>query len=193
LFVLLLVLGAYLAARALRDGRLAWLLASAAAVGLAFETKMLLAFVVVPGIALAYLCFAPRRWTARVWHLAAAGGVLLAVSGAWIAAVELTPPPCAPSSAVRATTARSASCSATTDSVASPDRPAARRSAASGGRPGAGAAPAEARSPALPVPCACSTPSSETRAHGSCRSPRSAAWRARSSPLAAGTEAGWRC
>jgi 4-amino-4-deoxy-L-arabinose transferase-like glycosyltransferase len=91
LFVLLLVVSAYLATRALRHGRLGWLLASAAAVGLAFDTKMLLALVVVPGIALAYLCFAPRRRMTRVWHLAAAGGVLLAVSGVWIAAVELTP------------------------------------------------------------------------------------------------------
>jgi 4-amino-4-deoxy-L-arabinose transferase-like glycosyltransferase len=79
LFVLLLLVGAYLATRALREGRLGWLLASAAAVGLAFNTKMLLALVVVPGIALAYLFLAPRPWTTRVWHLAAAGGVLLAV------------------------------------------------------------------------------------------------------------------
>src|SRR5207248_9478038 len=51
----------------------------------------LAAMVVVPGLALAYALFARVPWRRRAVHLAAAGVVLVAVSGAWIAAVDLTP------------------------------------------------------------------------------------------------------
>jgi 4-amino-4-deoxy-L-arabinose transferase-like glycosyltransferase len=91
LFALLLVAAAYAGARAVESGRLRWLVATAALVGLAFNTKMLAAMVVVPGIALAYLLLTKLRWRARIAHLAVAGIVLVAISGAWIAAVELTP------------------------------------------------------------------------------------------------------
>jgi 4-amino-4-deoxy-L-arabinose transferase-like glycosyltransferase len=72
-------------------GQLAWVLACAAAVGLAVNTKMLAALVVVPGLGLAYLAAAPVAWRRRLVHLAAATALLVAVSGAWIAAVDLTP------------------------------------------------------------------------------------------------------
>jgi 4-amino-4-deoxy-L-arabinose transferase-like glycosyltransferase len=91
LFVFLLVCAAWAGARAVERSRLRWLLASAAFVGLAFETKLLVAAFVVPGLALAYLLCARLRLATRIAHLLAAGAVLLAVSGAWIAAVELTP------------------------------------------------------------------------------------------------------
>ncbi len=91
LFVFLLVCAAWAGARAVEQSRLRFLLTSAAFVGLAFETKMLVAAFVVPGLALAYLLFARLRLATRLLHLLAAGGVLLVVGGAWIAAVELTP------------------------------------------------------------------------------------------------------
>lgn len=91
LFALLLVAACWAGARAVEGGRLRWLLGSAVLVGLAFETKMLAAGIVVPALALAYVCFARTSWRARVLHLLAAGGVLAVVSGWWIAAVELTP------------------------------------------------------------------------------------------------------
>src|SRR2546421_3606224 len=91
LFVLLLVLSVYVGVRALESGRLRTLLLSAALVGLAFNTKMLAAMVVVPGLGLAYLLFAKASWRKRLAFLAAAGAVLVVVSGAWIAAVDLTP------------------------------------------------------------------------------------------------------
>ena len=91
LLALLLVLAAYSGARAVESGRLRTLLLTSVLVGLAFNTKMLAAAIVVPGLALAYLAFAPLRARARLGHLALAGVVLVAVSGAWIAAVDLTP------------------------------------------------------------------------------------------------------
>jgi 4-amino-4-deoxy-L-arabinose transferase-like glycosyltransferase len=91
LFALLLVAAAWAGARAIESGRLRWLLGSALLVGLAFNTKMLAAGIVVPGLALAYLFFARTSWRARFAHLAGAGVVLALVSSAWIAVVELTP------------------------------------------------------------------------------------------------------
>ncbi len=91
LFALLLVAAAWAGARAIESGRLRFLLASAVLVGLAFETKMLAAAVVVPGLALGYGLFARCRVRVRLLHLLAAGATLAVVGGAWIAAVALTP------------------------------------------------------------------------------------------------------
>jgi 4-amino-4-deoxy-L-arabinose transferase-like glycosyltransferase len=90
LFVLLLVAAVYVGARAVESGRLVTLLGSAVLVGLAFNTKMLAAALVVPGIGLAYLFLARRPWRTRLVHAVLASGALVAVSGAWITAVELT-------------------------------------------------------------------------------------------------------
>jgi 4-amino-4-deoxy-L-arabinose transferase-like glycosyltransferase len=70
-----------------------WLVAAGVCVGLGFETKMLVALVVVPGIATAWLWLAPAargRWHA-LRQLLAGGGAMLVVGGAWPALVELTP------------------------------------------------------------------------------------------------------
>jgi len=91
LFVLLLVLAVYVGARAVASGRLRTLLFAALLVGLAFNTKMLVAAIVVPGLALAYALFAPVAGRRRIAWLMLAGVVMVAVSGAWIAAVDLTP------------------------------------------------------------------------------------------------------
>jgi 4-amino-4-deoxy-L-arabinose transferase-like glycosyltransferase len=91
LLALLLVAAAYVGVRAVESGRLRTLLLSAVLVGLAFNTKMLAAMVVIPGLGLAYLLFSRLSWRRRLAHLAVAGVVLVAVSGGWIAAVDLTP------------------------------------------------------------------------------------------------------
>ncbi len=91
LLALLLVAAAYVGVRAIESGRLRTLLLSAVLVGLAFNTKMLAAMVVVPGLALAYVLFSRLSWRRRLAYLAVAGVVLVVVSGAWIAAVDLTP------------------------------------------------------------------------------------------------------
>ncbi len=89
--ILLMVLACGAALRAIRRGSLLALLGSAMCVGLAFNTKTLAAYLVVPGIALAYLLCAPAELWRRLLHLVAAGVVLAAVSFAWIAYVEATP------------------------------------------------------------------------------------------------------
>ncbi len=89
--LLLMILACAAALRAIDSGRVGWLLLSAVFIGLAFNTKTLAAYLVVPAIALAYLLCGPDPLTGRLLRLVAAGAVLLAVSGAWIAFVELTP------------------------------------------------------------------------------------------------------
>ena len=89
--ILLLVLACAAALRACETDRWRTLLFSGVLVGLAFNTKTLAAFLVVPGIAAGYLVCAPVSLPRRLVQLSAAGAVMVAVSFAWIAFVELTP------------------------------------------------------------------------------------------------------
>jgi 4-amino-4-deoxy-L-arabinose transferase-like glycosyltransferase len=89
--ILLMILAAGTALRAVQSGRWRTLLACAVLVGLAFNTKTLAAYLIVPGIALAYLVGAPGSLPRRLVQLLAAGALMVAVSFAWIAFVELTP------------------------------------------------------------------------------------------------------
>ncbi|HXC24097.1 MAG TPA: glycosyltransferase family 39 protein [Solirubrobacteraceae bacterium] len=91
LLLLLTILACGSALNAIEDGRWRWLIASALLVGFAFNTKTLAAYLIVPGIALAYLVCAPGRWYRQIGMLAVAGLVMGVASFAWIAAVELTP------------------------------------------------------------------------------------------------------
>jgi 4-amino-4-deoxy-L-arabinose transferase-like glycosyltransferase len=91
LLILLMVLACGAALKAIETGRLRSLLWCAVLVGLAFNTKMLAAYLVVPGIALAYLVCAPGSVRGRLVRLGAAGATMLAVSAAWLALVDLTP------------------------------------------------------------------------------------------------------
>jgi 4-amino-4-deoxy-L-arabinose transferase-like glycosyltransferase len=70
-----------------------WLVAAGVCVGLGFETKMLVALVVVPGIAAAWLWVAPaaRGRVHALRQLLAGGVAMLLVGGAWPLLVELTP------------------------------------------------------------------------------------------------------
>ena len=90
--VLVLLLAAWAAIRALETGRLRYLLLCAAAIGIGFNTKMLVAFGLVPVVALIYLWRAPARWRMRFAQLGVAGIVLAAVSAAWVLLYEVTPP-----------------------------------------------------------------------------------------------------
>jgi 4-amino-4-deoxy-L-arabinose transferase-like glycosyltransferase len=89
--LLLLIFACGAALRACETGRWRTLLWCGVLVGLAFNTKTLAAYLVVPGIALAYLVCAPGRVPRRIGQLALAGLAMLVVSFAWIAVVELTP------------------------------------------------------------------------------------------------------
>ncbi|MBL8777711.1 MAG: glycosyltransferase family 39 protein [Acidimicrobiales bacterium] len=76
---------------ALKTGRTRWLVLSAALVGLAFETKMLQALVVLPAFVAVYLFFGPPKLGKRIWQLALAAVTVLVSAGWWIAIVALVP------------------------------------------------------------------------------------------------------
>ncbi|MCA4134431.1 glycosyltransferase family 39 protein [Arthrobacter sp. M4] len=91
MLTLCLVLAAYLTTRAIEKAGWKWLAAAGAVVGLAFLTKMLQGFLIVPGLALAYLWAAPTSLGKRVLHLLSAGAGILVVAGSYVALFQLTP------------------------------------------------------------------------------------------------------
>ena len=88
-FVLLLAAWAFL--EAARSGSLRWLLLGAFIVGLGFNIKMLQAFLPLPAFYALYFFGARHTFWKKTRHLAAATALLLLVSFAWVAAVDLTP------------------------------------------------------------------------------------------------------
>jgi 4-amino-4-deoxy-L-arabinose transferase-like glycosyltransferase len=87
-----LCLGAALATLAATRTARPWpLLLAGLCVGLAFNVKFLEAYLMVPGLTLAYVLGAAGGWRRRVGVLGASGAVLLVVSVAWLAFVDLTP------------------------------------------------------------------------------------------------------
>jgi 4-amino-4-deoxy-L-arabinose transferase-like glycosyltransferase len=91
LLILLLVLAADATTSALLSGRLRTLLLAGVWVGLAFQAKMLAAWLVLPALAAAYLLAAPAGIRVRVAHLALAGLVTVGVSLSWMTAISLVP------------------------------------------------------------------------------------------------------
>src|ERR1700691_1569280 len=82
----LIVLALYLIVRASERGSLVWLLAGAAALGVAFDVKLLESLIALPGLAvLAYLGL-PGSRRRRLLQLSAAGAVYVAVALAWLGA-----------------------------------------------------------------------------------------------------------
>jgi 4-amino-4-deoxy-L-arabinose transferase-like glycosyltransferase len=77
--------------RAFEDGRTRWIVWAGVMVGLAFETKMLVAFMVLPGIVAAWLWVAPRGRLTAVRQLLAGGAAIVVVGGAWPLLMALTP------------------------------------------------------------------------------------------------------
>ncbi|MCG5432930.1 glycosyltransferase family 39 protein [Mycobacterium sp. MYCO198283] len=91
LLVLLLVAAAYCTVRAVEGSTTRWMVIAGTAIGFAFLTKMLQAFLTVPALALVVLVAAPGGWWRRVGSLAA-GAVAMIVSGGWfVALVSLWP------------------------------------------------------------------------------------------------------
>ena len=104
MLTLLLALGAWGVLESLRAGRpdrdperegkghpLAWLMLSAVAFGLAFNTKMLEGFIPLPAVAVVYLAAANGRLRARIGRLLAASGVLAVITLSWMTIVDLIP------------------------------------------------------------------------------------------------------
>jgi 4-amino-4-deoxy-L-arabinose transferase-like glycosyltransferase len=91
LLVLLLVVAAYLMVRAIETGGTRWVVGAGVVLGFAFLTKMLQAFLVVPGLALAFLVAAPVAFWPRVGKLAAGAAAMIATAGPFLALVSLWP------------------------------------------------------------------------------------------------------
>jgi 4-amino-4-deoxy-L-arabinose transferase-like glycosyltransferase len=91
LLVLLMVAAAWATTRAVEKASLRWLLLAGAFLGFGFLAKMLQAFLVVPGLALAYLWAAPTTLPRRIGHLLGAGVAMVASAGWWLLAVALWP------------------------------------------------------------------------------------------------------
>ncbi|WP_433354638.1 glycosyltransferase family 39 protein [Microtetraspora malaysiensis] len=89
--VLLLVAAAWFCLEAVRDGRTRTLVVAAVLVGLAFNVKMLQAYLVVPACALTYLYAAPGSFLRRAGRLLAAGAALAVSSAWWMVVVDLWP------------------------------------------------------------------------------------------------------
>ena len=92
LLILLLVLAADATSAALLNGSLRQLLLAGLWVGLAFQAKMIQAWLALPALAAAYLLAAPAaRLRTRCAHVALAGLVTAVVSLSWMTAVSLVP------------------------------------------------------------------------------------------------------
>jgi 4-amino-4-deoxy-L-arabinose transferase-like glycosyltransferase len=91
LLVLLMTAAAYTLVRAIENGRTKWLVFTGLLLGFAFLAKMLQAFLVVPGFAVAYLWAGPPRLGRRIWQTVLMGAGIIVGAGWWILAAELTP------------------------------------------------------------------------------------------------------
>lgn len=91
LLILCCVAALWLGLRGLEEGRTGWLVLAGLCAGFGFETKMLIALVVVPGLLAAWLWVAPRGRVAALRSLLLGGGAMVLIGGAWPALIELTP------------------------------------------------------------------------------------------------------
>ncbi|MER5559151.1 glycosyltransferase family 39 protein [Streptomyces sp. NPDC002506] len=91
LLALLMTVTVYCVLRALEDARTKWLVWAGVAIGFAFLTKTLQAFLILPPLAVLYAVCAPTSIRRRLGQLALSTGVLVAAGGWWVAAVELWP------------------------------------------------------------------------------------------------------
>ncbi len=89
--MLLCVIALLFVIRAAETGRTGWLLAGAAALGIAFDVKLLESIVAVPGLALLAALGMPGSLRRRALQLAAAGALYVVVALAWLGATLLAP------------------------------------------------------------------------------------------------------
>ena len=89
--MLTILIAAWAMSRATEKGRFAMLAPALALVGVAFNIKMLAAFVILPTFYLLYLVAAPRKWYVRLLHLALGSLIVFSVALSWPMAVQLTP------------------------------------------------------------------------------------------------------
>ena len=164
LLVLLMTAAAYTLVRAIENGRTQMAgVHRARCSGSRFLAKMLQAFLVVPGFAVAYLWAGPPRLGRRIWQTVLMGAGIIVGAGWWILAAELTPAADRPYFG-----------GSTTNNIlqlAIGYNGLGRLTGNETGSVGGGGAPAAGRAPrsaARPGSCGCSTPSSAGRSAGCC-------------------------
>jgi 4-amino-4-deoxy-L-arabinose transferase-like glycosyltransferase len=91
LLTLLLVVAAWALLRSLDKGSFRWMALAATCVGLAFLTKYLQAYLVLPGFALVFGFSANTTLRRRLMGLIVALATVLVTSGWWVAVVEMLP------------------------------------------------------------------------------------------------------
>ena len=91
LLTLLLVLSAWALLRSLENGSFRWMALAATCIGLAFLTKYLQAYLVLPGYALVFGFTANTTLRRRVAGLAVAMATVLVTSAWWVVTFELLP------------------------------------------------------------------------------------------------------
>ncbi|MFB6873212.1 glycosyltransferase family 39 protein [Streptomyces sp. NPDC056323] len=91
LLALLMTVTVYCVLRAMERGRTKWLVWAGVAVGFAFLTKTLQAFLILPPLAVLYAVFAPVSVRKRFGQLALSALVMVVAGGWWVAIVELWP------------------------------------------------------------------------------------------------------
>ena len=89
--ILLAVLAADSIVAAITTGRWRPLLLAGVWIGLAFQAKMLEAWLVLPALAACYLTAAPGGWIQRAWRCAAMAAVAIAISLSWMSLVTIWP------------------------------------------------------------------------------------------------------
>ena len=91
LLTLLMVLAAWATMKSIEKTSPRWFMVVGVFIGLAFLTKTLQAFLVVPGFALAYLVAARTSLPKRIWHVVLGGLSIVLSAGWWVVVVELLP------------------------------------------------------------------------------------------------------
>ncbi|MEU1345562.1 glycosyltransferase family 39 protein [Streptomyces sp. NPDC005795] len=91
LLALLMTATVYCVLRAMENGRTKWLVWAGVAVGLAFLSKTLQAFVILPPLAVLYAVFAPVSVRKRFGQLGLSALAMTVAGGWWVAIVELWP------------------------------------------------------------------------------------------------------
>ncbi|MED4806222.1 glycosyltransferase family 39 protein [Bacillus atrophaeus] len=88
LLVFFLLLATWLLFKAVRKGKLIWLLAAFFVVGVGFNTKMLQAYMILPAFLLFYMIAANATIKKKIISIASSLVVLLAVSVSWVLVVD---------------------------------------------------------------------------------------------------------
>ncbi len=91
MLTLLMVLAAWATVKSIEKSSPTWFIVVGVLIGLAFLTKTLQAFLVVPGLALAYLVAAKGSLGRRIWHTVLGGVAIVVSAGWWVGIVELLP------------------------------------------------------------------------------------------------------